>query len=99
MSPSCATAKSSPSGFRALGVHQGLDQELIAREKAQSVKKSGLLEIIEPQETLDSIGGLDNLKTWLQKRRRAFSKEAVAYGLPSPKGVLILGGGRIAEEE
>ncbi len=70
---------------------QNLDAALIAREKAQSVKKSGLLEIMEPSETLDSIGGLDNLKGWLQKRRRAFSKEAIEYGLPSPKGVLILG--------
>lgn len=64
---------------------------VIAREKAQAVKKNGLLEIIETTELLDSIGGLDVLKTWLLKRRDAFSKRAVEYGLPTPKGLLIVG--------
>jgi ATP-dependent 26S proteasome regulatory subunit len=67
------------------------DPVLIAREKAQTVKKNGILEIIEPKETVADIGGLDNLKTWLQKRRNAFTQQAVEFGLPTPKGVLILG--------
>ena len=64
---------------------------LVAREKAQSVKKNGLLEICEVRETLADIGGLDVLKDWLLKRREAFSERAVSYGLPAPKGLLILG--------
>jgi hypothetical protein len=40
---------------------------------------------------LDQIGGLDVLKDWLLKRRDAFSRKAVEYGLPSPKGLLIVG--------
>lgn len=40
---------------------------------------------------MDSIGGLDALKDWLVKRSQAFSQEAIAYRLPSPKGLLILG--------
>ncbi len=64
---------------------------IIAREKAQAVKKNGLLEIIETKESLDSIGGLDVLKDWLLKRRNAFGKKARAYGLPVPKGLLIIG--------
>jgi len=71
--------------------HGTHDPVLIAREKAQTVKKNGILEIIEPKETVDDIGGLENLKSWLQKRRNASSKEAVDFGLPTPKGVLILG--------
>ena len=59
--------------------------------KAQAVKKNGLLELIETKETLDSIGGLDVLKEWLLKRRHAFSTRAIEYGLPTPKGLLILG--------
>ena len=55
------------------------------------MKKNGLLELIETKETLDSIGGLDVLKEWLLKRRHAFSQRAIEYGLPSPKGLLILG--------
>lgn len=64
---------------------------VIAREKAQAVKKNGLLEIIETRESLDSIGGLDVLKEWLLKRRNAFSKRAIEYGLPTPKGLLVIG--------
>jgi ATP-dependent 26S proteasome regulatory subunit len=64
---------------------------VIAREKAQAVKKNGLLEIIETKETLDSIGGLDVLKSWLLKRRHAFSERARDYRLPAPKGLLVIG--------
>ena len=70
---------------------QTLGPELIAGEKARAVKKDGLLEIIEPSETADDIGGLDNLKSWLVKRRNAFTPAAVEFGLPMPKGTLILG--------
>lgn len=68
-----------------------LDPVVVAREKAQAVKKNGLLEIIETNLSLDSIGGLDVLKAWLLKRKHAFTQSATEYGLPSPKGVLILG--------
>lgn len=69
----------------------GLSPIIVAWEKAQVVKKNGLLEIIEPKESLDTIGGLDALKDWLRQRRQAFSRRAVEFGLPTPKGVLILG--------
>jgi AAA+ superfamily predicted ATPase len=68
-----------------------IDPVVVAKEKAQAVKKNGLLELIETKETLDSIGGLDVLKEWLLKRRHAFSQRAIEYGLPTPKGLLIVG--------
>jgi len=68
-----------------------LDPTMIAREKAVAIGRDGILELVEPTETADDVGGLDNLKGWLTKRRNAFGKEARAYGLPNPKGVLILG--------
>ena len=68
-----------------------LNAALIAREKAQAVKKNGLLELIGSKETLEDIGGLDLLKDWLLKRKEAFSPRAREYGLPMPKGLLILG--------
>ncbi len=68
-----------------------LNAAVIAREKAQAVKKNGLLELIETRESLASIGGLDLLKEWLLKRRQAFTPRAKEYGLPMPKGVLMLG--------
>lgn len=55
------------------------------------MKKSSLLEIIETRESLNSIGGLDVLKDWLLKRRAAFMQQAVEYGLPPAKDLLILG--------
>src|ERR1017187_633541 len=69
---------------------KGINPEIVAREKAQAVKKSGLLEIVETTESLESIGGLDLLKEWLVQRKDAFSKRAVEYGLPTPKGALIV---------
>jgi len=49
---------------------KAIDPVIVAKEKAQAVKKNGLLELIETKETLDSIGGLDVLKEWLLKRRQ-----------------------------
>ncbi len=68
-----------------------VDAGTVMREKAQTVKKSGLLEVVSVTDTLSSIGGLDRLKAWLLKRKDAFSKKAIEYGLPSPKGMLIVG--------
>src|SRR5437899_8360397 len=70
---------------------KGIVPSIIAREKAQAVKKNGLLEIVETKESLDSIGGLDVIKEWLLKRRNAFGKRAAQYGLPAPKGLLVVG--------
>jgi SpoVK/Ycf46/Vps4 family AAA+-type ATPase len=64
---------------------------VVAREKAQAVKKNGILEIVEAVATLNDIGGLDLLKGWLLKRKAAFSQKAVDFGLPPVKGVLIVG--------
>jgi hypothetical protein len=64
---------------------------IVAREKASEVKKSGLLEVMPFVASLENIGGLDLLKAWLVQRRDAFSAEARTYGLPSPKGLLIVG--------
>jgi SpoVK/Ycf46/Vps4 family AAA+-type ATPase len=68
-----------------------VDPGIVAREKAATVKKNGVLEIVTVKETLDSIGGLDVLKNWLIQRKDAFSQRAREYGLPSPKGLLIVG--------
>ena len=48
-----------------------IEPTVIAREKAQAVKKNGLLEIVETKETLESIGGLDVLKTWFRSANHA----------------------------
>lgn len=68
-----------------------IDPVVVAREKARRLKNGGLLEVVDAGTDLDDIGGLDQLKHWLSQRRRAFGSEAHEYGLPSPKGLLIVG--------
>lgn len=70
---------------------KSLDPARIAREKAQAVKKSGLLELVEDMPSMSAIGGLDLLKNWLTLRKDAFGRKAQEYGLPTPKGLLIVG--------
>ncbi len=63
----------------------------ILEEKKQVIARSEILEFFETKSTQDDIGGLNVLKVWLNQRYRAFSKEARDYGLPIPKGVLLVG--------
>jgi len=70
---------------------KGIDPKIIAREKARTLKKNGLVEVVEAATSLDDIGGLANLKEWLKRRAGAFSESAKTYGLPAPKGLLIVG--------
>jgi SpoVK/Ycf46/Vps4 family AAA+-type ATPase len=65
--------------------------DIVLSEKKQLIRRNGILEFIEEDETLDSVGGLDELKGWLVQRSGAFSERARGYGLPQPKGMLILG--------
>jgi ATP-dependent 26S proteasome regulatory subunit len=60
-------------------------------EKQQIIRKSGLLEYYAAEEDFTSVGGLSVLKDWVNKRAVAFTAEAHAFGLPAPKGVLLLG--------
>ena len=60
-------------------------------EKQQIIRKSGLLEYYQSQESFANIGGLPVLKDWLVKRAVAFTPEAQSFGLPAPKGILMLG--------
>jgi ATP-dependent 26S proteasome regulatory subunit len=69
----------------------GEDVNEVFAEKQQIIRKSGLLEYYATSETFSHIGGLAVLKDWLGKRAVAFSDEARAFGLPAPKGILMLG--------
>src|SRR6266567_8681638 len=69
----------------------GDDVNEVFAEKQQIIRKSGLLEYYATNETFSHVGGLAVLKDWLQKRAVAFTDEARAFGLPSPKGILMLG--------
>src|SRR5580698_4429552 len=69
----------------------GDDVNEVFAEKQQIIRKSGLLEYYTTEDSFANIGGLTVLKDWLDKRAAAFTKEARAFGLPAPKGILMLG--------
>ena len=67
------------------------DLELVLEEKKQVIRKTEVLEFFRAEETMGSIGGMDVLKSWIVTRGMAFSEKAQQFGLPYPKGVLIVG--------
>ncbi|MBI4577181.1 MAG: AAA family ATPase [Planctomycetes bacterium] len=67
------------------------DLAVINAEKRQEIRKSGILEFFDQDESLAQVGGLELLKRWFLDRQGAFSERARVYGLPEPKGLLLLG--------
>ncbi len=79
---------------RAIASHgeiQAEDVELILEEKRQSIRQTQILEFYPTTERISDIGGLDNLKDWLLRRGGAFTERARQYGLPHPRGLLLVG--------
>ncbi len=73
---------------------RGLDAALIVEileEKRQAIAASGLLEFILDVPRIKDIGGMGNLKGWLEKRKNAFSEAARKLGVTYPKGILVMG--------
>ena len=69
-----------------------IDADVVMEEKAKILSKSGFLEYWPYPDDLSSVGGLNNLKTWLKEREKAiFSPKAKEFGLPQPKGLFLLG--------
>lgn len=69
------------------------DVPVIISEKEQIIKKAGHLEFYGMDKLADmtEVGGLKALKTWIMKRKLAFTPKAQAFGLKTPKGVLLVG--------
>ena len=67
------------------------DLKIILDEKAQIIKKSGILEFVQSDFSINDVGGLDNLKNWLKKRNNSWLERAKRYCIPAPKGVLVTG--------
>lgn len=73
------------------GVLDAQDISTIAEEKKQIIQRNGLLEFSIPKLKMEDIGGLENLKKWLDKRSASWSERAKKYNLPAPRGVMITG--------
>ena len=75
----------------ARGELQWSDVELVLEEKRQTIRQTEILDFIPATEQISDIGGLDNLKDWLLRRGGGFSEKARQYGLPHPRGLLLVG--------
>lgn len=64
---------------------------VLLSEKKQIISQTEILEYYSVNEKISNLGGLNNLKDWLNKRKTAFSFQASNYGLPTPRGLLLIG--------
>lgn len=79
---------------KSLAKHGSINKEtvnLILIEKRQIISQTQILEFQETNTQFNDIGGLENLKKWLDNRKESFSEKAKLYGLPSPRGLLLTG--------
>src|SRR5210317_52766 len=77
-----------------IATYKTIDQNSISvllSEKKQIISQTEILEYCSVSEKLTNLGGLNNLKDWLKKRKTAFSIQALNYGLPTPRGLLLIG--------
>lgn len=72
-------------------MHGEVRVDVIAAEKEQIIRKSGVLEFYKDIRDISELGGLAELKKWGFLRKKAFTKEAERFGLRPPKGVLLTG--------
>jgi hypothetical protein len=74
--------------------HKKIDENSISillTEKKEIIRQTQILEYWSTNDSIQKIGGVDNLKDWLKKRKIAFSIQASNYGLPTPRGLLLIG--------
>ncbi len=79
---------------RAIATHGELQPEdvnLVLEEKRQTIRQTQILDFYPATEQISDIGGLDNLKDWLLRRGGSFTEKARQYGLPHPRGLMLVG--------
>lgn len=68
-----------------------IDPEVIGKIKVDTIRRNGILDVIDTKTSQAGVGGLVAVKEWIDKRVTAFSEEAVRFGVPSPKGMMVIG--------
>lgn len=63
----------------------------VIEEKKRAIRQSRYLEFNDVTERMSNVGGMENLKRWLEQRALGFTEKARIYGLPSPRGLFLLG--------
>ena len=79
---------------KVIATYKTIDQRSISillNEKKQIISQTEILEYYSVNENIKNLGGLNNLKNWLKKRKTAFGVQALNYGLPTPRGLLLVG--------
>lgn len=76
---------------KSICMHKDLHIPTILKEKQEVIRKTGILQYFNPQVGIDDVGGLGNLVDFLRARKSVFTEEAREYGLPLPKGLLMIG--------
>lgn len=76
---------------RSLVEKKRFDLDAVLEEKKGIIRKTGLLEYYPPQNRITDVGGMELLKEWLDRRSKSLTDAAKAFGLPTPRGVLLLG--------
>jgi len=72
-------------------IHKSIDLSFIREFKKSAIAKTDLLTLLESDVTFDDIGGMQNLKKWIQKSSGGWTVEGKKFGLPLLKGLLMVG--------
>jgi hypothetical protein len=65
--------------------------DMVLEEKKRILARDLGLELVETLEAADALGGLESFKSWMEERAQAFASDARRFGLPAPRGVLLVG--------
>ncbi len=65
--------------------------DMVLEEKKRILARDLGLELVETLEAADALGGLESFKSWMEERAQAFAPDARRFGLPAPRGVLLVG--------
>jgi len=71
--------------------YRKIDPRVVVAEKESTIRKSGLVEIYEPIEGLEDVGGLEELKVWTIRCSKSFTQKAIQFGIRPPRGVFLAG--------
>ena len=63
----------------------------VVEEKQRLLARDRGLELVEVHERPEHLGGLESFKAWIAERALAFAPDARRFGLPAPRGVMLLG--------
>lgn len=58
--------------------------------KTEVIRQSEILELTQPG-SIDDVGGMDELKIWLEKRKDSYTQDAIDFGIEAPKGMALVG--------